>query len=110
VDGILDVMQINCKCGIITVGANCVRPLRAHNTATILKSEMYYLRKFTSRDDLISAIERYLYFYINKRYQQRLKCMTPMKFLIKCFCFFTVYLTGGTSFLCESRFSPCFFI
>ena len=46
----------------------------------ILKSEMYYLRKFTSRDDLISAIERYLNFYNNKRYQQRLKCMTPMEF------------------------------
>ena len=49
---------------------------------------MYYLRKYTSRDDLISkAIERYLYFYNNKRYQQRLKCMTPMEFLIKCFVF-----------------------
>lgn len=63
----------------------------------ILKSEMYYLRKFTSRDDLISAIERYLYFYNNKRYQQRLRCMTPMEFQIKSFCFFTAYLTGGTS-------------
>ena len=46
----------------------------------ILKSEMYYLRKFTSRDDLISTIERYLHFYNNKRYQQRLRCMTPMEF------------------------------
>ena len=33
-----------------------------------------------ARDDLISAIERYLYFYNNKRYQQRLRCMTPMEF------------------------------
>ena len=46
----------------------------------ILKSEMYYLKRFTSRDDLISAIEQYLNFYNNKRYQQRLKCMTPMEF------------------------------
>ena len=46
----------------------------------ILKSEMYYLRKFTSRDDLISEIEHYLYFYSNKRCRQRLKCMTPMEF------------------------------
>lgn len=46
----------------------------------MLKSEMYYLRKFTSRDDLISSIDRYLHFYNNKRYQQRLKCMTPMEF------------------------------
>ena len=41
---------------------------------------MYYLRKFVSCDDMISAIEHYLYFYNNKRYQQRLKCMTPMEF------------------------------
>ena len=46
----------------------------------ILKSEMYYLKKFASREDLISAIEQYLNFYNNKRYQQRLKCMTPMEF------------------------------
>ena len=46
----------------------------------ILKSEMYYLKKFASRDDLSSAIEQYLNFYNNKRYQQRLKCMTPMEF------------------------------
>ena len=72
----------------------------------ILKSEMYYLRKYTSRDDLISAIERYLYFYNNKRYQQRLKCMTSMEFLIKCFCFFTVYLTGGTSVFEDSTVIP----
>ena len=45
----------------------------------MLKSEMYYLRRFTSRDNLISAIERYLHFYNNKRYQQRLKCRTPME-------------------------------
>ena len=68
---------------------------------------MYYLRKFTSCDDLISAIERYLYFYINKRYQQRLKRMTPMEFLIKCFCFFTAYLIGIIS-SCPDRFSSLF--
>ena len=41
---------------------------------------MYYLGKFTSHDDLISEIEHYLPFYNNKRYRQRLKCMTPMEF------------------------------
>ncbi len=46
----------------------------------ILKSEMYYLKKFTSRDELITAIEQYLSFYNNKRYQHRLKCMTPMEY------------------------------
>lgn len=46
----------------------------------IIKSKMYYLRKFTLRDDLVSKIEYYLDFYNNRRYQQRLKCMTPMEF------------------------------
>ena len=46
----------------------------------MLKSEMYYLRRFTDRDDLIQAIENYIYFYNNSRYQKRLHCMTPMEF------------------------------
>lgn len=49
----------------------------------IPKSEMYYIQKVTSRDDLISAIERYLHFH-KKHYQQRLKCLF----------FFAVCLTG----------------
>ncbi|MBE6870269.1 MAG: hypothetical protein E7494_16190 [Ruminococcus albus] len=29
----------------------------------MLKSEMYYLRKFTSREELIKAIEEYITYY-----------------------------------------------
>lgn len=46
----------------------------------ILKSEMYYLRKFSSEQTLTSAIEEYIHFYNTKRYQKRLRCMTPMEF------------------------------
>ena len=46
----------------------------------MLKSEMYYLRRFTDRDELIQAIENYLYFYNHARFQKRLHCMTPMEF------------------------------
>ena len=46
----------------------------------MLKSEMYYLRRFTDRADLIHAIENYICFYNNGRYQKRLHCMTPMEF------------------------------
>ena len=46
----------------------------------MLKSEMYYLRRFTDRGDLIQAIENYIYFYNNGRFQKRLRCMTPMEF------------------------------
>lgn len=46
----------------------------------ILKSEMYYLRKFTSKEELTAAIEEYITYYNTKRYQIRLKCMTPMEY------------------------------
>lgn len=46
----------------------------------ILKSEMYYLRKFTDKQDLMDAIEQYIHFYNTRRYQKRLHCMTPMEF------------------------------
>ena len=46
----------------------------------ILKSEMYYLKKFTSKEDLTDAIDNYIHFYNTKRYQLKLKCMTPMEF------------------------------
>ncbi len=46
----------------------------------ILKSEMYYLRKFTDEQELIPAIESYIHFYNTGRYQKRLKCVTPMEF------------------------------
>ena len=46
----------------------------------ILKSEMYYLKKFTSQEELTNAIENYILFYNTKRYQLKLKCMTPMEY------------------------------
>ena len=46
----------------------------------ILKSEMYYLKKFTSQTELTEAIESYILFYNTKRYQLKLNCMTPMEF------------------------------
>ena len=46
----------------------------------ILKSEMYYLKKFTSREELVSDIEKYIHFYNTRRYQKRLNCMTPCEY------------------------------
>jgi len=46
-----------------------------------LTSEMYYLQKFTSKEKLRQAIERYIHFYNTRRYQKRLRCMTPMELL-----------------------------
>ena len=46
----------------------------------ILKSEMYYLKKFTDKEALVTAIENYIHFYNNRRYQKRLNCMTPCEY------------------------------
>ncbi len=46
----------------------------------ILKSEMYYLRKFTNRHDLVAAIENYIHFYNTRRYQKRLNYMSPCEY------------------------------
>ena len=46
----------------------------------ILKSEMYYLKQFTSRESLVSSIEDYIHFYNTRRYQKRLNCMTPCEY------------------------------
>lgn len=46
----------------------------------ILKSEMYYLHKFEDYDSLKKAIEEYIDYYNTRRYQKRLKCMTPIEY------------------------------
>lgn len=46
----------------------------------MLKSEMYYLRKFNSYNELETAITHYIDYYNNQRYQKRLKCMTPLEY------------------------------
>ena len=46
----------------------------------MLKSEMYYLKKFNSYDELEAAVIEYIDYYNNHRYQKRLNCMTPLEY------------------------------
>lgn len=46
----------------------------------MLKTEMYYLRKFDSYDELEKAIIDYINYYNNHRYQKRLNCMAPIEY------------------------------
>jgi transposase InsO family protein len=46
----------------------------------MLKSEMYYLKKFYSYNELEQAVIDYIDYYNNCRYQKRLKCMTPFEY------------------------------
>lgn len=45
-----------------------------------LKSEMYYLSQFHDINQLKIAIEQYVQFYNEQRYQEKLKGLTPMEF------------------------------
>lgn len=45
----------------------------------IIKREIYYGRKFTSREGLVQAITDYIDYYNNRRYQRRLFTMAPME-------------------------------
>ena len=51
----------------------------------ILKSEMFYGKKFKSMDDLVSKIKSYIKFYNEDRYQKRLKCLAPLEFRSQAF-------------------------
>ena len=45
-----------------------------------LKSEMYYLRKFSTFEELEQAIDEYIKFYNTKRLQKKLKGMTAIEY------------------------------
>lgn len=46
----------------------------------ILKSEMYYLNKFYSLENLKEMIKKYIDFYNNNRFQEKLKCLSPIEY------------------------------
>ena len=46
----------------------------------IIKSEMYYLRKFKDFDQLQEAIDKYMVFYNTRRLQEKLKGLAPMEY------------------------------
>ena len=46
----------------------------------MLKSEMYYLHKFNTYEELKAAVIEYIDYYNNHRYQKRLNCMTPLEY------------------------------
>lgn len=46
----------------------------------MMKSEMYYLKKFNSYDELEAAVHEYIEYYNNHRYQKRLNGMTPLEY------------------------------
>ena len=46
----------------------------------VMKREMYYTRKFRTKEDLIQTIEKYLDYYTTKRVQRNLGVLTPSEY------------------------------
>lgn len=46
----------------------------------IMKQEMYYGKKYKTKDELITAIIDYMNYYTNKRVQRNLGILTPMEY------------------------------
>lgn len=49
----------------------------------IMKREMYYGKKYKTKEELIQAIEEYIDYYMNKRVQRNLCILTPQEFYEK---------------------------
>lgn len=49
----------------------------------IMKREMYYGKKYKTKEELIQAIEEYIDYYMNKRVQRNLCVLTPQEFYEK---------------------------
>lgn len=45
----------------------------------ILKREMYYGRRFTSKSSLMNSIKAYIHYYNNRRVQRNLGILTPIE-------------------------------
>lgn len=46
----------------------------------MMKSEMYYLNRFHTYEELEAAVKEYINYYNNKRYQKRLNSMAPLEY------------------------------
>ena len=62
---------------------NCLDNAVMENFFGILKSEMFYHKKFESVDQLIQEIEDYIYYYNNKRIKGKLKGLSPVQYRIQ---------------------------
>ena len=46
----------------------------------VMKREMYYTKKYQSKEELSEAIHKYMNYYANKRVQRNLNVLTPMEY------------------------------
>lgn len=59
---------------------NCLDNAIIENFFGILKSELFYLKKFNSIDELKNEIKQYIYYYNNERIKSNLNKMSPIQY------------------------------
>lgn len=59
---------------------NCLDNSVMENFFGLLKSEMFYGHKFDSSNELMKAIDEYIYYYNNKRIRLKLKGLSPVQY------------------------------
>lgn len=62
---------------------NCLDNAVIENFFGLLKSELLYLRKFTSMDEFRVELEKYIEYYNNKRIKSKLKGLSPVQYRIQ---------------------------
>ena len=59
---------------------NCIDNSKMETFFGHMKKEMYYGRKFATRQELYDAIDQYIKFYNERRYQEKLNGLPPVEF------------------------------
>lgn len=59
---------------------NCIDNASMENFFGHLKSEVMYLNSFKTEEEVIEAINKYIYFYNNERFQKKLKNLSPVEY------------------------------
>ena len=59
---------------------NCLDNAIIENFFGILKSELFYIQKFNSIEDLKNEIKQYIHYYNNERIKSNLNKMSPIQY------------------------------
>ena len=62
---------------------NCLDNSIMENFFGLLKSELLYLREFKDIDEFVEELEKYIFYYNNKRIKGKLKGLSPVDYRIK---------------------------
>lgn len=62
---------------------NCLDNACIESFFSQLKTECFYRHKFNEPSEVIKAVERYIWYYNHKRFQKRLKNLSPVEYRAK---------------------------